>query len=43
MIAQYSGHVDFRNPNDMPKEWAAPLVLWSVLLIAVFWLPVSTR
>ena len=24
MIAQYSGHVDFRNPNDMPKEWGGP-------------------
>ena len=25
LIAQYSGHVDFRNPNDMPKEWGGPL------------------
>ena len=25
LISQYSGHVDFRNPNDMPKEWGGPL------------------
>ena len=25
LIAQYSGHVDFRNPNEMPKEWGGPL------------------
>ena len=24
LIAQYSGHVDFRNPNEMPKEWGGP-------------------
>ena len=22
VIAQYSGHVDFRNPNFLPKEWS---------------------
>ena len=25
LIAQYSGHVDFRNPNDMPKEWGGSI------------------
>ena len=25
LIAQYSGHVDFRNPNEMPKEWGGPI------------------
>ncbi len=25
LIAQYSGHIDFRNPNDMPKEWGGPI------------------
>jgi imidazolonepropionase-like amidohydrolase len=24
VIGQYSGHVDFRNPNFMPKEWGGP-------------------
>ena len=25
LIAQYSGHLDFRNPNDLPKEWGGPV------------------
>ncbi|MFC1765403.1 amidohydrolase family protein [Planctomycetota bacterium] len=25
LISQYSGHVDFRNPNEMPKEWGGPI------------------
>lgn len=24
VIGQYSGHVDFRNPNFLPKEWGGP-------------------
>jgi len=24
VLGQYSGHVDFRNPNFMPKEWNGP-------------------
>jgi len=25
IIGQYSGHVDFRNPNFLPKEWGGPI------------------
>jgi imidazolonepropionase-like amidohydrolase len=25
MIAQLSGHIDFRNPNVLPREWGGPL------------------
>lgn len=25
LIGQYSGHVDFRNPNFLPKEWGGPV------------------
>ena len=25
LISQYSGHLDFRNPNDLPKEWGGPV------------------
>lgn len=24
ILAQYSGHTDFRNPNEQPKEWGGP-------------------
>ena len=24
LISQYSGHLDFRNPNELPKEWGGP-------------------
>ncbi|MCC4784097.1 hydrolase [Vibrio splendidus] len=25
LIGQYSGHIDFRNPNFLPKEWGGPV------------------
>lgn len=25
ILSQYSGHIDFRNPNDLAKEWGGPL------------------
>jgi imidazolonepropionase-like amidohydrolase len=30
VLSQYSGHIDFRNPNVLPREWVGPVAISDV-------------